>query len=288
MTSPEPAPPADPTSYRRRGFGGWTWVVAGLCVLSVAGGIYIARHVPALFPVDEKSTLSIPTIPFIAPGPEPEAPSVETAAAPLAPPPEPVAGGDLAGLKTRVERLEATHSRTAEAAGVALATAALIEASQTSRPFDNELAQVSHLLPQSADVVALRALARTGAATRQVLAAEFSDAASGAIAAAAKPGPDAGLMQRIGYAISSVITIRRVGDVRGRAVDAVLARAETAARDGDLEQALKELSTLPPTSRQALSDWISDAVARVEIDRRVANIRDASLRAINETLASAP
>lgn len=288
MTSPEPAPPADPTSYRRRGLGVGFWVMMGVCLLCILGGFLFARYVPALFPVEEKSTLSIPVIPFIAPGPEPEAQPAETAAAPAAPPPQTASGGDLAGLKSRVERLEATHSKTAEAAGVALATAALIEASQTSRPFDKELAQVSHLLPQSPDAAALRTLARTGAPTRQVLAAEFSETAGGAIAAAARPGPNAGLMKRIGYAISSVITIRRVGDVKGKAVDAVLARAENSARDGDLETALNELSTLPPESRGALSAWISDALQRVEIDRRVANIRDASLRALNDTLAGAP
>ena len=82
MTSPEPAPPADPTSYRRRGFGVGFWVMMGLCLLCILGGVFIAQFVPKLFPVDEKSVISFPAIPFVTPPAETEPQPVETAAAP--------------------------------------------------------------------------------------------------------------------------------------------------------------------------------------------------------------
>ena len=259
------------------------------CLLCIAGGIFIARFVPALFPVDEKSTITIPPIPWKSSAAEPvepaaEPPAITAAVSALTPAP---IGSDLTSLKSRIERLESMQSRTVEAASTALATAALVEAAQTSRPFNSELAQVEHLLPDSADVAALRTLARTGAPTRQVLAADFSDAASSAVAAASKPAANASLVQRIAYAVSSVVTVRRVGSIGGKAADAVLARAELRAQDGDLEQALTELGNLPVSARDAMKGWMDRARSRVEIDRGLANIRASSLRALNASRAAA-
>ncbi len=252
-----------------------------LCLLCIIGGVFIARVAPRLFPADSKSAISLPQVPWITAPAEPAAPPAESAAAPAAPAPVPApAGGDVAGLKARVERLEQGQTAVAQAASTALATAALLEAAQTSRPFSPELSQVEHLLPDSPDVAALRDLARTGAPTRAVLAADYDDAASGAIAAASKPGKNASLLQHMRYAVSSIVTVRRVGDAKGNTADAILARSQRLAEEGDLEGALTELAKLPPAARTAMTPWADRARARVEIDRRLANIRAASLKAL--------
>ncbi len=285
MTSPEPAPPADPTSYRRRGFGFGFWALMVLCLLCIAGGVFIARFVPRLFPAESKAVSAQPAVAGKPSGSEPAEAAAETPAPPPVAvlPPVTVSGGgaDVAGLKARIERLEQGQAATVQAASTALATAALLEAAQTSRPFPTELSQVERLLPESPDVAALRDLAHSGAPTRAILAADYSDAASAAIAAASKPGEKASLLQHIRYAVASIVTVRRVGQAKGKGADAVLARAELQVQGGDLEGALNELSALPPAAREAMKTWTDRARSRVEIDRRLAAIRAASMRALS-------
>src|SRR5690606_369785 len=159
----------------------------------------------------------------------------------------------------------------------ALAAAALVEASQGARPFDGELTALLAAAPGLGDLAALRPLAQAGAPTRAALAAGFPDFAARAVIAARAPGERAGLMARIGYALSQVIILRRVGETNGSAPDAVLARAERLVEDGDLDQALRTLAALPPPAREALAPWLARAERRAEIDRRVAALRAKAL-----------
>jgi hypothetical protein len=292
MTSPEPAPPADPTSYRRRASGLGPWAVVSLCLLCVLAGALVMQLAPSLIPDKPRQTeshASNPLTAWLTPSPESGAAPEPPTAPVIQPAPAPAVGGDLTGVRSRLDRLEQSQARTAEAAATALATAALLEASQTSRRFDGELAQVEALLLDSPDVAALRSLSRTGAPTRQMLAGEFADAATSAVADANKPGPDSGIMQRVRYAVSSIVTIRRVGSVQGKSADAILARAEVHAAAGEVEMALGELATLPAPaqSQPKMREWIERASRRAEVDRRIAAIRAASLRAVNQVLAGA-
>jgi len=53
----------------------------------------------------------------------------------------------------------------------------------------------------------------------------------------------------------------------------VLARAERAADDGDLEHAVSALDALPDPTKAVLAPWRDKAERRMEIDRRIAAIR---------------
>ena len=79
---------------------------------------------------------------------------------------------------------------------------------------------------------------------------------------------------------SSVVTLRRVGDVPGDGVDALLARAERQVEDGDLERALRTLDRLPPTAREAMALWRARAERRAEIDRNAQALRARALQAL--------
>ena len=107
--------------------------------------------------------------------------------------------------------------------------------------------------------------------------AGFADQASRAVIALRAPDEAAGLGARIGYALSSIVSIRRVASTTGAGPDATLARAEQQAGEGDIEAALKTLATLPPGAAPALADWRAQAERRVEIDRRVAAVRETAL-----------
>jgi len=132
-------------------------------------------------------------------------------------------------------------------------------------------------LPQSADVRALRVLSMRGAPSRASLQASFAEPAARAAAARGDPGPDAALPARLLHALKSVVSIRRVDAAAGTSFDAIMARAEQQTAAGDIEGALKSLSTLPPGLEAAFANWTAGAQRRVEVDRRVAAVRDGAL-----------
>lgn len=266
--------PRDPGSYGRARLMGpafWLLIVFGL--VCIAAGYGVAKFGPRLFPA-KPATAEPTATSFFGPAPQPP---------PLpAPAPAPVAEGsapaDVAKLSERLEALETRQGRAAQASAEALAAAALLEAAQTSRPFPSELAALEAVLPPSADLSALRPYAERGAPSRSALAASFPEYAARAAAASRSPQEDAGLLARIGQTLSRVVTLRRVGDVPGKGVDALIARAEGQLLDGDLIAALTTLDTLPPAGRGALAPWRERAEGRAVIDRRIADIRNRALR----------
>lgn len=289
-TSPDPAEltaPRDPASYGRpRRNGPGVWVFAAFGVLCVLAGAAIASFGPALLPT-RPGLGALTENAFHASEPAPAAPALAprptATPAPLA---APAASSEVAALSERLSAVEAQNARITGAAAAALSAAALMEAAQTSRPFPEELSALEAISPPSAELSAVRRLAETGAPTRAALAADFPDYAARAASASRAPGEGAGLLTRIGYALSRVVTLRRVGEAPGSGVDAVLARAERQVADGDVDAALKTLDDLPPAGREAIAAWRARAERRAEIDRRIAAIRAQALEDLS-TLARA-
>jgi hypothetical protein len=222
-----------------------------------------ARLAPATAAPSIQST---PPVPFPTPGPSPTLPGSTLAPAP---------GPDIAGLEARVARLESDQGRMLDAAGAALAAAALSQA-QGPAPFPSELAAYQRALPGSLAAPALAPLAAQGAPTRAALAERLSDIAAGIAAAARTPGRQASLASQLLYAISRVVTIRRI-DGAGGGPDAALARALRRAQDGDLEGALAILGALPPAAQGPLRAWREAALRRIAIDKEVAALRAEAL-----------
>ena len=273
--APDPteiSPPDFPGAYerpRRRSMGGG-WVVA-LCMGSLLAGAAAGAYVWSIRPF--KHGASLVTVAPAARTPV-EAAEPVTPAEPVAPA---ATSTDVTGLESRVQALETSQNRTVDAAAAALASALLAEAADSSRPFDRELAALERVLPLSPDAAALRRLAQSGAPTKAALAAGFDDAAARASVAARDPGERAGFFDRLGYALANIVTVRRVGSLKGDMPDAVLARAERLVDDGDIDGALTTLNALPPKANAALADWRIGAERRAAIDRRVAAIRATAL-----------
>jgi hypothetical protein len=274
--------PRDPAAYGRTRSGPGPWAFAAFGVICVLAGAAIAviglnrfQVVPPIAPPAAEVQLQANAV-----SPRP---AIETEAGATGSPVE--AGGstpEIATLSERVTAVEAEHRRTARAAASALAAAALMEAAQTSRPFAGELSALEAVNSDSQELSGLRRLAETGTPSRTALAAGFPDAATRAGAASRAPEEGDGLMARVAYALARVVTVRRVGDVAGGGVDAVLARAERQVEDGDIVQALKTLEALPPASREAMAAWRDRAERRAEIDRRVSAIRAQALQDLTE------
>ncbi len=178
----------------------------------------------------------------------------------------------ISALDGRVRRLEESEARTMNAAAAALAAATLSDSAAGPHPFIDDLAAVERLMPGSPHVQALTLLATQGAPTRTALAGELDEIAARAAVAARMPSKDAGFMAQLSYAFSRVVSIRRI-DSAGAGPDAIIARAQKRAADGDLESALSLLAALPEPGRGELADWRERAQRRVVIDSHIAALR---------------
>ena len=282
-TSADLTAPPHPAAYRRR-TRLRAWGLAGFGLLCMAGGAMLAvlgvRMIearPALrLPAETPAAMVAPAATQPAASPLIVAPTYATPSAPSA---------EVSRLSERVAALESHEARTLRGAVSALAAAAVVEASQSSRPFREEVAAMRNLSPQAPELVQLSRLAETGAPSRAALAASFADYAARAAAAARRPGEGARLGARIAYALSHVISLRRVGEVEGSGPDARLATAERLVEDGDIDEALRMIETLPQAAREAMSPWRARAERRAEIDRLAAALRARALRDLSEPAA---
>ncbi len=265
MTEPSDiTAPKDPADYRPRPMLGVTfWAMIAFGVICVLAGVAIAQFGPRLFshkPPGHAAEAPLPS------EPAPAAAAAVSGSPALSVAPE-SASPDVAKLNARVAILETRQAHAAEAAAAVLATAAVAEASQGSGPFAEELATLRASSPPSPELETLARLAAGGAPSRAALASSFPDYAARAASAARAPGEKAGLGDRIAYALSKIVSLRRVDDVSGDGPDALLARAERLVDDGDLDRAFRQLDRLPPASRDALAPWRARAERRAEIDR---------------------
>jgi hypothetical protein len=283
-----PGLPRDPHDYalRRRGLSLGFWAMMAFAVLCVLAGVAIDRIGPQLFPVRAQpmqtqgaaAGLPTPTLSDDAANPSPP---ISSAAA-VAPPPA------LAGLSARLDRLDAQNERLREAAAEALAAADLAQAAQTSRPFGDQVEALRPLLPQSADLRALAAYAQVGAPSRAALANALDGLADRVVVAAQEPPKDSGAFAHLTHMLAAVFTIRRVDRLTGDDPDAILARAQARADDGDLEGAVRALDALSPAGRDAAAGWREQALRRIDIDRRAAAIRVQAERNLAAAAASTP
>lgn len=273
--------PKDPADYRPRPLLGVTfWAMLALMLLCVLAGVAIAEFGPRLFSPRPFSRGAAEPAAAVESAAASAAPAPAAAPAPTVPPAAPAA--DVVRLGARVAALESQQAHASQAAASALAASAVVEAAQGTGPFAEELASLRAVSPPSPELQALARLAQAGAPSRTALAATFPDYAARAASAARAPGDRARLGDRIVYALSRVVTLRRVGDVPGDSVDALLARAERQVEDGDLDRALRTLDRLPPAARDAMAPWRSRAERRAEIDRGAQALRARAL----QTLAS--
>ena len=274
--------PRDPGAYsrRRRGLGVGAVVLFGLICL--AGGYALANFGPQLYPTKPRSG----TAAGVAAPVQSFAPAETLAEVPatpvIAPPPEPVPLAADGAMTQRVEALEADRARLNAAAASSVAAGVLMQAAQSSRPFAQEVKALAAAAP-SLDLRALTADAERGAPSRWALAASFPDYAARAASAARAPGDGAGVMARVGYALSRVVALRRVGEAPGSGVDAVLARAERQVEDGDIVAALATLEALPPNAQDALGPWRDRAERRAKIDREISRLRSQALEELTRS-----
>jgi uroporphyrinogen-III synthase len=131
------------------------------------------------------------------------------------------------------------------------------------RPFDDDLALAQKIAGDDPELKAaldrLAPAAKKGVLSREGLQKEFKAVAADIVVAKLK-GEDATVQQKILERFSRLVKVRRIDQVTGDEVDAVVARAQILLDRGDIDGAVAELQTLKGHSAQAAAPFIDQAV----------------------------
>lgn len=179
-------------------------------------------------------------------------------------------GAELSALRAEDDaaRIAAENARKMAAARLGLSQ---IEAAiAKGEPFDAALDPLAQAveLPE-----VLRAAASDGVVSLDALQSDLPAAMRAALAdarAAGESGEDGG--GRIGSFFRSQFQVRSTDAQDGDSANAVLSRVQAAVDTGDLRAALTEIDTLPASAQAALSDWVSLARARADVQDAVQSL----------------
>jgi uroporphyrinogen-III synthase len=174
---------------------------------------------------------------------------------------------DAVGARGAGDQKALAAARASAVIGVAVRLSSALD---LGLPFAQDLALLASLSQGDAKLneiaSALQPYAQSGVASRAALAAEFPAVAKAAVA---EDLADDSFGERLLGKLRSVVSLRRVGDVPGDAVDAKLARAETALKAGDLRKAVDLVKSLPTQVANATSAWLARAQAHLAATQNV-------------------
>jgi len=196
--------------------------------------------------------------------------------------------GELARLQDEVAALGASSARPAAREGLLLAVGQLRESLRRGAPFPAELRTVQALAGDEPGLVAalapLAPMADKPPAAREALLARFPALAATAgreaqIDILSGQASEGSWWSGIAQRLSSLVAVRRVGEVAGDAPLSRLARAERAAAGGDLAETVAALDGVPGPAAETLAPWLTEARARLAADRAAEALLAASLAA---------
>ena len=192
----------------------------------------------------------------------------------------PPAAPDLSGVQQQIAALtarldavdKAVHAQPAgdpTDAALALIALQIGEAVRLARPFAAEyqsFVALAHDRPELAAAAApLAEPAKTGLASRTVLARELH-ALAGRIAIAAPPPAADDWGDLILSRLRSLVTIRRIDGIGQSPAEAALGAAEKAMAAGDLAGAVAALQPLAGPQADAARPWLQMAAARLQVE----------------------
>ena len=186
---------------------------------------------------------------------------------------------NLADVEQRVSALEEAPAGLREVAELVNAVGHLRRAMSAGQPYALELDGLRAIAAPLGDsrldtaIVALELRAAAGVPTLDTLRERFSSLAPRLVRADAF-GPDPDWVDKTLDRLSSVVSVRRVGEIEGDSVEAKVARAESRLAAGNLEGALASLGDLQGAAALALEVWLADARARLAADGSIAEINE--------------
>jgi hypothetical protein len=193
----------------------------------------------------------------------------------------------VAGLKTRVDEVDAASQRQIETAQETVKTvqaeasqavdtaarqadvASVSAAMAAGQPFAEPLARLAEM-PDTTVPEGLSAAAESGAPSITTLRDTFPEAAHAAIRASIVAGAGDGLLERSYALLRAQVATRSLTPQEGSGPDAVLSRMEAKLDAGDLPGALTESESLPSEAKEAMGAWLAQAKLRAEADAGLA------------------
>ncbi|MGF1622475.1 MAG: mitofilin family membrane protein [Rhodomicrobiaceae bacterium] len=162
---------------------------------------------------------------------------------------------------------------------LALALYNLRRAADDGKPFGAELKSVAEMSPVPLDLDALEPLGSEGVPSIEQLKTGFETAASAALEAEHQPGDDS-LSSTLWSKVSSLVRVRRKGNVAGEGTRAILARTEFQLDRGSLVNALSEARQLQGPARDAMNGWIERLEARIAAEDALDKVETQLLTAL--------
>ena len=175
---------------------------------------------------------------------------------------------DLAAISARDQSRELSAGRIL----LTLELSNLKRAIESGSNYAKELATVQKLAPKELNLSGLQANAEKGLPTNAALTGEFKDLTWGIINASSKPSNDGSLLGQLWQGASSVVQVRKVGDVAGDSTEAIIARTESRLQAGDLDGTLREAGQLKADARKTAEPWMGKLAARLAVDQGIADI----------------
>jgi hypothetical protein len=189
--------------------------------------------------------------------------------------------GKLSALEQGLESLaksELDRKANAERIVLALELGNLKRVVERGVPYAVELAEVSKVAGGKLNLAVLERYKSQGVPPVTELAREFRGLTHAVIEADAEQ-PDASILDRLLAGAKSIVRVRKVSHPAGDgSVEAVVARMETAIRDGNLALAIESAKALSPKAKEPVRAWLDKVEARAAVDRAIADI-DAELKA---------
>ncbi len=168
---------------------------------------------------------------------------------------------EIEAARTEAELSKQEARRSEDSAIAREALARIVSALESGSAFATELGQLQRLnglIPP--DI--LTSIAAAGAPTRAELSDAFPELARKALDAATTEAVKEGDIGPFRAFMQTQLGHRSLEPHEGDSPDAVLSRAEAAARADDLGTALAEVATLPPSAQDQFADWIARAELR--------------------------
>ena len=190
----------------------------------------------------------------------------------------------VAELEQKVPRT-ATDDNTTQARAFLLSIGQLRSAIRLGRPFSNELSSLGTFRLASQVIVSaqedLTGHANTGIPTLMQLQEAFTDLAGKIVRSDKLPKSDS-LLNRTITRLSESLKWRRTDNFEGTSVEAIVARAERALKNYQIQTAVKELNSLRERSAVPVQQWLKNAKALVAADKALAALQ---VKAISLLLA---
>ena len=178
----------------------------------------------------------------------------------------------VSSLTGRIDAVEATVAelrKSAKTSGrgdaLVLAAGQMRDALFRAAPFEAEIATLKNLAGDDTAVAAaiapLENMAAAGIPSRAAVLSRLSGNVDAIVAATRNPD-DGDWIDRAVSGLRGFVKVRRV-DGKGSGRDAILARAEAAAKRGDLAVAAAEMEELDGNAAETAKPWLQDARARL-------------------------